>query len=122
MMRVAVFLAAIVLFGGGCAWFRKDSKSPEKADVTGTTGSSTNMVVTPEMMSMGRVVRVNESARFVVMNFPAGGLPSNGQRLYVYRQGLKVGEVRVTPPQSDDNAVADIVNGEAQVGDEIRAR
>lgn len=43
-----------------------------------------------------------------------------GKRLNVYRNGLKVGELKVTGPQRDNNTVADIVAGECQVGDEVR--
>ncbi|MDB6064610.1 MAG: hypothetical protein JWR26_818 [Pedosphaera sp.] len=79
-------------------------------------------IVTPETMLVGKVVRVNENARFAVLNFPVGNMPSRDQRLNVYRRGLKVGEVKVTGPQQDDNTVADILNGEAQPGDELRAK
>ena len=64
---------------------------------------------------------VNGSARFVVMTFPLGGVPDNGRRLNLYRNGLKVAEVKVTGPQRDNNTVADIILGEAQVNDEARA-
>ena len=80
------------------------------------------MIVTPKADPTGRVMRVNENGRFVVLNYPVGTLPPLGQRLYVYRQGLRVGELKVTGPQQDDNTVADIVNGEAQLGDEIRSK
>ena len=43
-----------------------------------------------------------------------------GQRLNVYRFGLKVGEIKVTGPQRDDNIVGDIVAGEARKGDDVR--
>jgi hypothetical protein len=33
---------------------------------------------------------------------------------------LKVAEVKVTGPQRDNNIVADLVSGDAQVGDEVR--
>jgi len=49
-------------------------------------------------------------------------MPATNQKLYLYREGLKVGEVKITGPQADDNVVADIVTGEAQVGDEVRAQ
>lgn len=71
-------------------------------------------------MLVGKVVRFSSEGRFVVLNFPIGRLPSVDQKLYVYRQGLKVGEVKVTGPQKDDNTVADLVAGETQVGDEVR--
>jgi hypothetical protein len=42
------------------------------------------------------------------------------QQLFLYRAGLKVAELKVTGPQNDDNIVADLVNGDAQTGDEVR--
>jgi hypothetical protein len=57
-----------------------------------------------------------------VLNFPIGKLPFIAQRLNVYRHNLKVGEVKVTGPQREDNIVADISAGEAQVGDDVRDR
>jgi hypothetical protein len=78
------------------------------------------LIVTPETMLVGKVVRVNSVARFAVLNFPIGSLPGIGRQLNAYRQGLKVGEIKITGPQQDDNTVGDIVNGEVQVGDELR--
>jgi hypothetical protein len=71
-------------------------------------------------MPVGRVVFFNEQGRFVVLQFPVGRMATLETRLNVYRFGLKVGEVKVTGPQSNDNIIADIVNGEARVGDEAR--
>ncbi|HWI58995.1 MAG TPA: hypothetical protein VNZ22_17350 [Bacillota bacterium] len=68
----------------------------------------------------GKVLLVNINGRFAVLSFPLGTQPAVGQRLSVYRQGLKVGEVRITGPQRDQNTVADITAGECAVGDEIR--
>jgi len=47
-------------------------------------------------------------------------LPKVEQTLFLYRGGLKVAEVRITGPQSEGNIVADLVAGEAQVGDTVR--
>jgi hypothetical protein len=49
-------------------------------------------------------------------------MPSVDQRLFIYRRGLKVGEVKITGPQRDHNIVADLSQGEAQAGDEARDR
>jgi hypothetical protein len=65
---------------------------------------------------------VNTTARFVVLNFPIEKMAAVEQRLNVYRRGLKVGEVKVTGPQREDNIVADLVAGEAEVGDEVRSQ
>ena len=79
------------------------------------------LIVTSEIVLVGKVARVHEGGRFVVLNFPIGHLPAMDQRLDLYRGGLKIGEVRVAGPQRDDDVVADIVSGDAQVGDEVRS-
>jgi hypothetical protein len=65
---------------------------------------------------------VDPAIRCVVLNFPLGRMAAVDQRLGVYRQGQKVGEVKVTGPQREDNIVADLVAGGAQVGDEARGQ
>ena len=123
-------LAALALGGiilSGCAkdkpivWPSTANEAPRTTAVPPVaTNAAPKLIVTPELMLAGKVVRFNSEGRFVVLNFPIGHLPGPDQRLYVYRQGLKVGEVKVTGPQRDDNTVADIVTGEAQPGDEVR--
>lgn len=77
-------------------------------------------VVTPDNSLSGKVVTYNSVGRFVVLRFPVGQLPKNGQALFVYRGGLKVGELKISGEQRDNFVVADIVNGEAQPGDDVR--
>jgi hypothetical protein len=80
------------------------------------------LIVTPENAWVGKVVLVDATARCVVLNFPLGKVPGVEQRLSLYRRGLKVAEVKVTGPQREDNIVADLVAGEAGVGDEARSQ
>jgi hypothetical protein len=47
-------------------------------------------------------------------------MPFVDRRFGVYRQGVKVGELRVSGPQYDNNTVADIIAGDCRVGDEAR--
>lgn len=77
-------------------------------------------MVTPDVTLSGKVTSYNEVGRFVVLEFPIAHLPGIGQKLFVYRNGLKVGEIKVTGPQRDDHTVADVTAGEAQPGDEVR--
>jgi hypothetical protein len=63
----------------------------------------------------------NAVGRFVVLSFPVGRMPRLDQTLFLYRNGLKVAEVKVTGPQRDNNVVADIISGDAQAGDEVRS-
>jgi hypothetical protein len=80
----------------------------------------TPAIVTPDQVLAGKVTRFNEAGRFAVLEFPITHMPAIGQILFVYRSGLKVGEVKVTGPQRDDHTVADLTTGEALPGDEVR--
>ena len=84
------------------------------------TAPNSKLIVTPERVLSGQVVKVNLAGRYVVLTFPIGHLPTVEQRLNVYRAGLKVGEVTVTAMQLDDNVVADLVDGTAEPADEVR--
>ena len=77
-------------------------------------------IVTPAQTMGGRVSRVNTQGNYVVLTFPIGTLPPVNQQLSLYRNGLKVGEVRITNLQIDNSTVADIVSGEARLADEVR--
>jgi hypothetical protein len=76
--------------------------------------------VTPDLRPVGRVALVNNEARFVVINFPPGVIPQLGQPMNVNHRGLKIGEVRITGPQRNTDTVADLLTGEAYVGDEVK--
>jgi hypothetical protein len=105
---------------------RHASAAPEPAaygPVTShATDSSRKTIVTPEEGLSGKVAWENSNLRFVVLTFPVGQMPKTGQHLSVFRQGLKVGEVKITGPQQDDSIVADVIVGEAHPGDVARER
>ncbi len=81
---------------------------------------ASTMIITPDTSLAGKVYSYNESGRYVVLSFPVGRMPAMGRSLFIYRNGLKTGEVKVTGPQRDTNTVADLVTGDAQAGDEVR--
>ena len=99
-----------------------DGSIQAAAPATGKAKSEAQLIVTPDPTLTGRVAVYNEAGRFVVLDFPIGHLPANEAVMFVFRQGLKVGEVKVTGPQRDHNTVADLVSGEARKGDEVRDR
>jgi hypothetical protein len=142
-MRRLWSLALGLALLSGCAWLHHQPDNSSQAKWPAVPPPSTNtppvadtnpapppstpptdgkVIVTQDTSLHGKVVRVNANARFAVLNFPVGSLPVAGDQLDVFRHGLKVGEVRVTGPQQEDNTVADITDGEAQVGDELRTR
>jgi hypothetical protein len=125
-MRVEFALGLACALGVlGCA--HRNSAAPKPARAPGepnynASASNHTLIVTPDKGLVGKVVTVNAAARFVVLNFPIGHLPQLEQQLNVYRLGLKVGEVKVTGPQRDDNIVGDVTSGDVVVGDEVRDR
>ncbi|MCX8156056.1 MAG: hypothetical protein N3J91_06390 [Verrucomicrobiae bacterium] len=120
-MRIVVFMlvAALALGAGGCRKRTTDVPAGGPGKTRPARGQK-GPVVTPDLALQGRVAMVNPQARTVVLSFPLGWLPALERRLNVYRKGLKVGEVKVTGPQMDTNIAADLVVGEAAVGDEVR--
>jgi len=79
-------------------------------------------VMRPSSIILGRVDSVNLRARYVIVSFPVGAMPPLGSALDVYRGGLKVGELKITPPQQNHLTAADIIAGECQIGDEARTK
>jgi hypothetical protein len=129
-MRISLLVVLLLTLSfTGCFWKKHGSKQATPAPRTGapaaaTRAANTNqtLIVTPEHAQVGKVALVNTVGRFVVLNFPFGKMAPVEQRLSLYRRGLKVGEVKVTGPAREDNIVADLVTGEAEVGDEARAQ
>jgi len=116
-MRIMVLTSLlVVLLAVGCAGRKLDGQA---RPAPGATGSP---IITPSSALVGKVISYVPQGRFVVLSFPIGRLPQLDQRLNVYRQGLKVGEVKVTGPQRDDTIVADVSAGDAAAGDEVRDR
>jgi hypothetical protein len=124
-MRLALLLATLALVG--CSAKRPAETStlglrhvPPPGAATSRT-NATPITVTPAPGTVyGKVAHVNPAARFVVLTYPLGKLPPVEKRLSVYRNGMKVAELKVTGPARDQNTVADITAGEAQPGDEAR--
>ena len=77
-------------------------------------------IVTPSKVVVGKIQTVNAAGRFAVVTFPIGLMPAAETHLNAYRAGLKVGELKFTAMRLDLNAVADIVAGECQPGDEVK--
>jgi hypothetical protein len=81
-----------------------------------------NPIITPDISLNGRVTLVNTVFRYVNLNFPTGEMPRLQQTLFLYRGGLKVAEIKVTGPQYQNSIAADLITGEAQIGDIVRAQ
>ena len=97
-----------VMLLAGCASSKKNVASAPPA------------IVTPDNAQRATVAMYNPIGRFVVLSFPAGNLPKHEQVFFIYHGGLKAGEVKITGPDRDNSTVADLINGTAQAGDEVR--
>lgn len=117
-MRFLVVLIGVLVICG-CAG-KRQAQPQDSSSARAGTNSPQKLVVTPATALVGKVVQVNTAGRFVVLNFPLGRLPALEQSMNLYRGGLKVGEVKITGPQDDDNIVADLLTGDSEVGDQAR--
>ncbi len=112
---VLVSLLMAGIFISGCASHRQKGSAP--------VAKAAAVIITPDASLSAKVDIYNSTGRFVVLSFPVGQTPAMGQGLFLYRSGLKTGEVKITGPKDDNNnIVADLVTGDAQVGDEVRDR
>jgi hypothetical protein len=116
LMPLTLVIAGMLV--AGCLYHRP----ARPAKPATSAAAAPQAIVTPDNSLTARVVSYNASGRFVVLGFPVGQMPKLEQSLFLYREGMKVGEVKITGPQREDNIVADLVTGEAQVGDEVRDR
>ena len=128
LFSVAVLVGCQHAKPGGPPGATENAKPPRKAAANkGRAPSGTPMSdaktsrVVPVLEFRGKVAAVNLNLRFAVIEFSLSQLPPVGQRMSVYRQGQKVGAVKISGPARDRNIAADLTAGEAQVGDEIRS-
>ena len=112
MRLIGWLLFSVILATAGC--------STSKTTAGRTKPAESKTIVTPGDGLTGRVSLVNKSSRYTIVSFPVGRLPASGQLLAIYRNGLKVGEVKVNGPQMDNLVTADLVTGDCRVGDEAR--
>lgn len=125
-MRPAAFaplLAALLV--SGCAGRKAAATHPQAGPGFASSSPSRpaqgqNLIVTPATALVGKVISVNAPGRFVVLNFPPGQMPPSGQRLSLYRDGLKTAELELTNSRDEDNVIANVLSGEAHLGDEAR--
>ena len=95
---------------------------------TGPPPTRTNRVaITPRYPAInpitpvqGRVTFVNDRFRFVIVDFAFHQMPQLEQRLGVYRRDVRIGEVRISGPADGSTIVADIMSGDADLGDQVR--
>ena len=76
---------------------------------------------TPAAQVIGKIALVNAQLRYVILDFGTTRLPKSGQRFAIYRASEKVGQIRTSNEASGTNVAADIILGDLQVGDEVRA-
>ena len=120
-MRTALWMVLISLTCAGCSGSRSSAERnspPQRMGVrTNATVSVSPATIAP---ATGRIARVNPDGAFVILSYPLGKVPPVGRRLSVYRDGMKVGELKVSEPQYQQHTAADILAGEARAGDEAR--
>ena len=120
-MRFVLPTLLLALFGTGCAHSKPDQAAPPKVKASKIKSTpDPKLTVTALNVVAGKVVLVNATLRFVVIDFSVGRKPAPGQRLGVYRKEQKIGEVKISGQSRDVNYAADFLTGEVRVGDDVR--
>lgn len=124
-MRWESLWLAAALAAAGCTTkkniYGTSEQPPASPGVTAASPKPPAVIVTPATGTRGRITSVNLTARHVVVSYPIGiPLPVVDQKLFVFRTGLKVAELKVSKERIDVNLVADITSGECRAGDEVR--
>jgi len=107
-MKISILwtLLLVAMLANGCALFHHRAKT---AKTSPSAGETTPAIITPDNSLTARVVSYNTSGRFVVLSFPVGQMPKMDQSLFLYRDGMKVGDrVFFYHSMADPQAIAGI--------------
>ena len=131
-MRILVLSTCLLLLVAGCrpsalsvppglehdpVWTGKDGKiNRPSAD----SGSDSPTIIPVVNAPIGQVATVHTALRFVILDFPLHPMPQLDRRLFIYRDQQKVGVVKVTGPSHGRTIAADLIEGEALTGDQVR--
>lgn len=122
MHRLPVLLLA-ALVAAGCAGPKATQERGKPAPPPKPAKGQPSPAPTIEPVSAfsGKVVLVNAPLKYIVVEGTIGRLPPPEQRLNVYRDGQKVGEVTVSAQARGANFAADVALGDVRVGDTVRS-
>ena len=119
ILRSCILILLAGFFGSGCVFHHAATPKPAARQPV-SAETAPEPIVTPDTSLSAKVVRYNSVGRFVVLSFPVGQMPETGQTFSIYHAGAKVGEVKITGPQRDTDTVADLTQGSAEEGDDVR--
>lgn len=114
---ILVITYGILIIGCVTASNKKSEQARESASPQAIQVESK---VSSEIQTSGQVVMVRSEFKFVVIDFGISSVPPQGQRMGVYRNNVKVGEVIIGWQREGSTVVADVIAGDVRVGDEVR--
>ena len=113
--RRVVWCAVLALLTSGCP-----KRGPHPSALAGSPSPTAEEMTVTVGTPPAAITLVNSQYGFVVIDFLNRPMPGPGRRLEVYRDGKRIGAVRVTEPMRARFASADIVEGEPRAGDLVR--
>jgi len=131
-MRFTLVALFVLALSFGCASKPEEEKSPfvdksssvktadQPKEKPGKREGGDKPEVVPSNELSGKIVLVNDTLRYVVVDFGFGLLPQPEQKLAVYRAGKKVAEIKISSHSRNSNFAADIVTGKVVDGDEVK--
>ena len=131
ILLLGAFCLSLLPLVAGCAAYKPRSAiasapQPPTSNFTWKTSETappkppTETTLTLVSLASARITIVRPEEKFVVIDFSSRTMPALGTTLTVYRTGQKIGVVQLNGPTRALAAVADIIDGEIQPGDEVR--
>ena len=126
-MPQLLVLLVCALFLGGCAkGGTRTSFKPQATFIPPPGGAAqpkalSSAPATPQWPLAGQISSVNSRLRYVVVEFLYPRLPELGQRMFVYRSGQKIAELKISGPFRGKFVAADFAGSDLKIGDEVRA-
>jgi hypothetical protein len=114
-VKSTLLLLAALLLGAGCAKNRTRPVAPTPPKAA----PAIEPVITPAGPEPGRITQVNEKHRYVVVDFGRNTPPPAGSRLSARRHAQPVAVLRLTESGRGRFRVADVLEGDPRVGDEV---
>jgi hypothetical protein len=105
--------------GAPAAAAKPASSTPDAKPVVPPAKSATEAKPAPAQTT-AKVVMVNKEMKFVVLEFTNSAVPTAGSPLSLYRGKERVASLKATEPMKPPLVTADILDGDARKGDEVR--
>jgi hypothetical protein len=120
LVTIIFGLVAMAALFDGCSNLPSASRSAVTAPAAKTSTAPAAAIIVPAGPEPAKITQLNTHHRFVVIDFGRRLFPSPNTRLIACRHDQPVATLRLSDSMRGRFAVADILDGEPRIGDQIQ--